>query len=134
MHSLRFFWRLLTSLDQNWSIIHFTFGLYIFSRNMIFGLLAPKLIKTTILLRKLKRSLWSPAIFYYKVSKMPLGTELQLTTHQWIQTTPYLCNERIFGSLLFTFNKIFLKNPLQRFVALTFALLLAPFESKLFNN
>ena len=46
----------------------------------------------------------------------------------------YVCNERLFGGLLFTFNKIFLKNPLLRFVALTFTLLMAHFESKLFNN
>ena len=51
-----------------------------------------------------------------------------------IQTTPYVCNERIFGGPLFTFNKIFLKDPLSRFVGLTFTLLLAPFESKLSNN
>ena len=61
-------------------------------------------------------------------------SDVQLTTHQWIQTTPYVCNERIFGGLLFAFNKIFLKDSLPRFVALTFTLLLAPFESKLFNN
>ena len=59
---------------------------------------------------------------------------VQLTTHQWIQTTPYVCNERIFGGLLFAFKEIFLKNSLPRFLALTFTLLLAPFESKLFNN
>ena len=51
------------------------------------------------------------------VQKPTAITHIQLTTHQWIQTTPYVCNERIFGGLLFTFNKIFLKNPLPRFVA-----------------
>jgi len=59
---------------------------------------------------------------------------LQFATHQWIQTTPHTCNERTPDSFLFTLNKISLKIPLQRFVTVTFTLLLEPFESKLVNN
>ena len=51
---------------------------------------------------------------------------IQLRTHQWIQSTSYICTKRIFASLLLTFNKIFLKNLVIRFVVQTFMLLLVP--------
>ena len=60
--------------------------------------------------------------------------QLKLATRQWIQSTTYECNERIFDDLLLTFEKIFLKNILLRFVALIFMLLLVSFDSKLVNN
>ena len=59
--------------------------------------------------------------------------QVQLPTHQWIQSTPYVCNERILDVLLFTSNKIFLKETLLKLVALRFTLILVPFELKLVN-
>ena len=42
----------------------------------------------------------------------------------WIQSTSYLCDERIFAGWQLTLNKIFLKNVIEKFAALTFTLLL----------
>ena len=52
---------------------------------------------------------------------------IQFATHQWIQSTTKVCNERIFRGLLFTSNKIFLWEAFLKFIALTFTLILAPF-------
>ena len=57
--------------------------------------------------------------------------DLQLATHQWIQSTPYVCNEWILDGLLFMSNEIFLNKALQKLVPLTFTLILIHFESKL---
>ena len=62
------------------------------------------------------------------------STDIQLTTHQWIQFTPYTCNKPIFLGLLFTSNEIFLKSTIKIFVSITLTLLLVPFESKLVNS
>ena len=59
---------------------------------------------------------------------------LQLRTHQWIQSTSYVCTGRIFHKLLRTLNKVLLENFSQRNIALIFTLLLTPFESKLANK
>ena len=56
---------------------------------------------------------------------------LQLRTHQWIQSTSYVCTGRIFHKLLRTLNKVLLENFLQRNIALIFTLLLVHSESKL---
>ena len=40
--------------------------------------------------------------------------EIQLATHQWIQSTPYVCNERILDGLLFKSNEIFLQRSLTK--------------------
>ena len=45
----------------------------------------------------------------------------------------YVCTERIFGSRLLMYNKIFWEKLFQKFVVYIFTLLLAPFASKLVN-
>ena len=58
-----------------------------------------------------------------------LGIVLQLRTHQWIQSTSYVCT-----GLLFTPNQIFLTNILQRFVVHWITLLLVHFGQKSADN
>ena len=58
---------------------------------------------------------------------------VQQRTHQWIQSTWYLCNGRIFDRLLCTSNEGYKENSLKSFVDVSFTLLFVPFESKLVN-
>ena len=51
--------------------------------------------------------LWSTMVYN---TRKATKEHIQLRTHQWVQSTSYVCTERIFTGLLFTFNKLFFKD------------------------
>ena len=69
----------------------------------------------------------------YVTRDYSLISKLHCLAKTWIYLTPYVCNERIFDSWPFMYNKTFLKKILYKLVAHIFTLHLTPFASKLVN-